>query len=413
MGGRYCIAIGLIVSLFVGMVATSEAQSDSRIVVEKSFSDKDAVDLSGLAVAGDAGQDFLKILTLNLNQSGWFKVNTGPGGSIKVDGTFRNAGSSTRVVYRITDVKSGRVLAEDGISGSGSEARTVARRLCDAIVKAVKHVPGMATSRIVMVGRPGGPKCLFVTTSDGQNSSQLTRDKAYVVVRPRWTPDGKGILYTSDHKGFSDIYEIDLATSHRKVVVSMPGSNVGSSLSPDGSTLAFCASRDGNPELYIARRSGGGLVRLTRTAQAAEASAAWAPDGRRIVYVSNQYLSTRAGQPQLFIMDMGSRKGQRLSLPGQSNESPDWGPDGRIVFASRRSGFYQICIYNPQTGEQTQLTSEGVNSEDPSWAPDGRHIVCSRTFGGQAGVYILDTLGDPPIRLTKSGADWYSPDWAP
>lgn len=398
---------------WLGLLLCLTVVASAQIEIVGSGGGKQLVDVSGMMVADEAGRDFMKTLTLNLDRSGWFKSDTAGSGSIKISGTFRQSGTATRCTYRVLDAKTGRALAESSLTGGGGDTRKLARELCDAVVMAVKKVPGIATKRIVMVGKVGGAKSLYIITTDGQNMSQITKDRAHVVVRPRWSPDGSRVIYTSDHSGYSDIYEVDLATSRRKAIVSMPGSNIGSSLSPDGSTLAFSASRDGNPELYLARVGGRSLTRLTRTAHATEASAVWSPDGTRIVYVSNQFTSDKPGRPQLHIMDVRSKKSQRLNLHGNSNESPDWGPDGQIAFASRRSGFYQICTYDPRSGGQTQLTSEGVNSEDPSWAPNGRHIVCARTFGRESGVYILDTLGDPPLRLTKSSGEWYSPDWTP
>jgi len=46
--------------------------------------------------------------------------------------------------------------------------------------------------------------------------------------------------------------------------------------------------------------------------------------------------------------------------------------------------------------------------EHPSWAADGRHVVCSN--GGA--LYILDTLGDPAVRLLNVAGNWMSPDWS-
>ena len=62
--------------------------------------------------------------------------------------------------------------------------------------------------------------------------------------------------------------------------------------------------------------------------------------------------------------------------------------------------------------KEEQLTYDWVDHEDPSWAPDGRHIVCSQTSNFHSDLYILDTLGDPPLRLTTIQGEWYSPDWS-
>jgi len=93
--------------------------------------------------------------------------------------------------------------------------------------------------------------------------------------------------------------------------------------------------------------------------------------------------------------------------------SPDWGRDGRIAYSSKRQGRYQICVYDPDTRVETQVTTEYVDHEAPSWTPDGRHILVERTVAYHTDVYLLDTLGDPPVRLTRLQGDWYAPACAP
>jgi TolB protein len=88
-----------------------------------------------------------------------------------------------------------------------------------------------------------------------------------------------------------------------------------------------------------------------------------------------------------------------------------WGPDGRIAYSSLLGGLYQICVVTPG-GKPEQVTMDGSNHEEPVWAPDGRHIAYCRTSGRQSSVYILDTLGDPEIRLTPMSGNWYSPAWS-
>ncbi|MBU1910540.1 MAG: Tol-Pal system beta propeller repeat protein TolB, partial [Verrucomicrobia bacterium] len=154
--------------------------------------------------------------------------------------------------------------------------------------------------------------------------------------------------------------------------------------------------------------AGGQLTRLTTSPQAAEASPCWSPDGNRIVYVSDQ-----PGTPQLYTISRSGGRPQRLTSRGLENVAPDWGANGWIAFASKVGGRYQICIMNPDTQEIRQLTADGADYEDPSWAPDGRHIACARTAGYRSAIYLVDTMGDPPLPLLNTSGDWFSPSWAP
>jgi TolB protein len=159
--------------------------------------------------------------------------------------------------------------------------------------------------------------------------------------------------------------------------------------------------------LYVKDLDSGVLSRFTSTPYAAEASPTWSPDGRQLAFVSD-----RSGRPQVYVKALLAKTDVRLTYEGNENVAPDWGVDGRIAYSSGRGGVYEICIYDPRTRRHTQLTRGGADWEDPSWAPDGRHLVCTRTSGYRSSLYILDVLGDSPLRLKASEGDWYSPDWA-
>ena len=111
-------------------------------------------------------------------------------------------------------------------------------------------------------------------------------------------------------------------------------------------------------------------------------------------------------------MDLATRQSRRITFRGSENLNPSWAKDGRIAYATRRRGPYQIAVWDARNGESSETVSDGASHEDPSWAPDSRHIVCSQRDGNNASIYILDTLGDTPIRLFPLSGEWVSPDWS-
>jgi TolB protein len=67
--------------------------------------------------------------------------------------------------------------------------------------------------------------------------------------------------------------------------------------SPDGRRLLFVSRRNGNPEVYVVNADGGGQRRLTRN-PADDRDPAWSPDGRKIAFIS-----TRDGERAIYIMN--------------------------------------------------------------------------------------------------------------
>lgn len=399
---------------FLGLVmfvlaSAAIAEPEVIILTKPGGAAKSALDLAGLrAGLGQHTAEFRSVLKSDLERSGWFVMAPGGPASVVVDGFCNEEGPSLRVDCRVSLMPARRVCLEKSFTRTGAAYRELAHIVADEIVQAVKGCPGMASSRIAMVGMRSGSKEIYVCDADGQNLAQLTDDKS-ISIGPAWYPGGRRLAYTSFRAAFPYIYSIDVGgrALTREKLTGFPGMNMGAAISPDSRKMALCLSKDGNPELYVMELQSKRLARLTRTPNAGEASPSWSPDGRQIVFVSDS-----PGRPQLFVANSDGSSPRRLTRRGSENVAPDWGRNGMIAYTSLRDGHYQICVINPATGEDKQLTDDGADYEDPSWAPDGRHLVCSRAAGHRADVYILDTMGDGLIRLLNTSGDWRSPVWS-
>ena len=125
----------------------------------------------------------------------------------------------------------------------------------------------MASGRLVLVGNRTGKKELYLCDADGADLVQLTKDNS-ISLAPRWSPDGRTIVYTSYLKGFPDLYSIDVASGSRRIVANYPGLNTGGAISPNGREMALILSRTGNPgDIRQEHRLAAQLTRLTTTPQ--------------------------------------------------------------------------------------------------------------------------------------------------
>lgn len=380
----------------------------AQVVVTKGAGQKTGLDMSAFrASPAPAAALFRKTLQDDLARSGWFAITAAGRGEIVLNGECEESGGSLNAAVRVLHATTGQSYLGKNYPASAGEARRLAHRAADDIIQAVTGRRGMASGRLVIVGNRTKAKELYLCDADGANPVQLTQDRS-ISLAPRWSPDARTIVYTSYLKRFPDVYSIDVASGSRRIVANFPGLNTGGAISPAGREMALVLSRQGNPEIYVKNMAGGQVTRLTTTPQAGEASPAWSPDGNRIVYVSDQ-----AGTPQLYVISRSGGRPQRLTSRGLENVAPDWGANGWIVFASKLGGRYQICVIHPDTQEIRQLTADGADYEDPSWAPDGRHIACARTAGYRSSIYLVDTMGDPPLPLLDTSGDWFSPSWAP
>lgn len=381
-----------------GALAQGSAQPPVISIVKKG-AEKNSVSLTGIQVNGPNGNLFVQTLKRDLELSGWFRVAAN--GAVTVRGSVADSGAGMQSNCRIE--WPGKAFNWGRVSMGANEVRRQAHQLADEMVRLIAGETGIAQTRIVFVNRRGSNNAdLFVCDADGQGVMQITHDKK-AVVGPRWAPNGHEIYYTGFLRGYPQIYRMAIG-KERKALLGLSSLNTGATLSPDGTRAALISSHQGNPELYVLTLANGRLVRLTQTPYGAEASPCWSPDGRSILYVSDI-----ARAPHLYLVDVATKRSRRITYRGSESVNPDWHPKGGIVYANKRGGTYQIVTLNPQTGENAAtVVSPFGNFEHPSWAADGRHIVCA----SNGGLYILDTLGDPAVRLLNIPGNWMSPDWS-
>jgi TolB protein len=136
------------------------------------------------------------------------------------------------------------------------------------------------------------------------------------------------------------------------------------------------------------------------------------PDGKKLAYVSD-----RTGQPQVYLMDLSSKKVTRISRKGGYNTSPAWSPDSSMVaFTSQKRGskstIYRVRI-DDNLGTQTRVSPENISSESPAWSPDGS-MVAFQGFQGVWKIFYVLSSGGPAERLTNS-SKWIvetGPTWS-
>ncbi|MFC1467136.1 DPP IV N-terminal domain-containing protein [Verrucomicrobiota bacterium] len=391
---------------FCAAAVLAAAGANAQIRVTKTAYQKAVLDMSALSTAGDtASRAFATTLRRDLESSGWFRISS-QGAEVRLQGSVRQSGGKVSASVRAVKVMENRQVLGKAYSASPQSVQQLAHKVADEIVAAVTGKPGIASSKIALVGSRDGKKEIYTCDYDGTNLRQLTRD-GKLSLAPNWGPKGRMLTYTSYLRGFPDCYMIDMQTRRRTLIAAYGGLNATASISPDGRQVALVLSKDGNPELYLKDLKSGRLTRLTKT-RAVEASPSWSPDGKQLVYVSDT-----SGRPQLYVISKDGGRPRRLTSRGTQNVAPDWGPNGWIAFTTREGGRFRPAIINPQTREARVLESDWADYEDLSWAPDGRHIVCTRIERYRSSLYRLDTLNDPPVALKLGAGDWFSPSWSP
>lgn len=292
--------------------------------------------------------------------------------------------------------------------GSTQVLRIMVHRLADELVFRYTGEKGVSQTKIVYLSEKGGVKEIRFMDYDGFNSRRVGIIDRGVIVSPKWSPDGKQLIYTSYRDGNPDIYVADLVVGRIKKVVSFSGLNISPSWSPSGDQIAFATTRNGNAEIYTSDKEVKKFKRLTFN-QADDISPSWSPTGNDLAFTSD-----RGGNPQIYVMGADGTNVRRLTFEGDYNTSPAWSPKGDwIAYTCRKDGLLKICRIRPDGSDLTQLTFGGNDDEAPSWSPDGRHIVFTSNREKSRTVYMMNIDGSDIERLTFDEANNTSPSWSP
>jgi TolB protein len=210
--------------------------------------------------------------------------------------------------------------------------------------------------------------------------------------------------------------------------------------SPDGRRISFWRLFPPPTQgvLFTMRADGSALVRLTSACApgecAGDTNPAWAPDGRRIVFVRDLtpptlFPGTSPGL-QLMTANMdGSGEQTMRGFPwvyraggkpqGMEPFDPQWSPDGtRLAVTIVETGEgAAIFTLDPDGTNLRRITPRRLNAGNPDWSPDAKRIVFNSSYVGRGKVEIYtvrpDGSGLRRVRREPNRSYSLQPVWSP
>ncbi|HUL71815.1 MAG TPA: S41 family peptidase [Vicinamibacterales bacterium] len=259
-------------------------------------------------------------------------------------------------------------------------------------------------SALFYVADRGGAENIWTRPASASGADrQVTSFRDGRVLWPSITTDGRTVAF---ERGFG-IWTVDTAGGQpREVPITRHGAAAapapertrqtnqfsGLALSPDGKKVVFAARGD----LFAASaKDGGDAARVTSTPEL-ESQAVWAPDSRRIAYVS----ARQSGQ-QIYLYDFGSSTETALTAGSAEDLSPVFSPDGRAVaFLRNRKELHVLDVGSKQDRVMaTGLFADTLDNPRPVWSPDGQWIALFAIGAkGFTNVELVSARGDGPPR---------------
>lgn len=257
--------------------------------------------------------------------------------------------------------------------------RTVRKRF-DSLIEAPNWLPDGNT----LLYNAGGSLWLFDLAS-GESRKVDTGSAARCNNDHVLSPDGRQVgLSSAGPEGRSLVYVVPLSGGEPRLVTPV-GPSYLHGWSPDGRTLAYCAERGGEFDIYTMPVEGGEETRLT-DAPGLDDGPEYSPDGRHI-----WFNSVRSGLMQVWRMDAGGRNQTRMTWDEESNcWFPHLSPDGKqVAYIAYKKGDVAPGDHPPCKNVEIRLMdADGENTRTlvrlfggqgtlnvNSWSPDGTKLA--------------------------------------
>lgn len=161
---------------------------------------------------------------------------------------------------------------------------------------------------------------VYVTSINGGEDRNVTPNTyEYYDYRPRWSPDSRKLVFTSDRTGWRNIGIIDVRTSQTRMLTESKFDEYNPRWSPDGRWIAYVANCGWNFQLMKIQANGSSeSTQITNRAGVhggidayqARGTIRWTPDSKRIVYtfmnhdkISDLWVIPTAGGTETQITD--------------------------------------------------------------------------------------------------------------
>jgi TolB protein len=130
-------------------------------------------------------------------------------------------------------------------------------------------------------------------------------------------------------------------------------------------------------------------------------SPAWAPDARKVAYVSFE-----RGNSAIYLHELATGNRRLISSFRGINGSPAFSPDGsKLALTLSKTGNPEIYLYDLASGGYTQLTkSYGIDTE-AAFLPGGAGLLFTSDRGGKPQIYRMGLDGSNVSQLTFFGKE--------
>jgi TolB protein len=223
----------------------------------------------------------------------------------------------------------------------------------------------------------------------------------YLIEAPNWTKDGRYLVYNSKGR----IYKFNPATVESREIYSgyAVGCNNDHVLSPDGRRIGVShyTVEDNRARICILPLEGGDPTLITPIAPCYLHG--WSPDGKTLAYCAE-----RNEQLDIYTIPVIGGCETRLTDTPGLDDGPEYSACGNYIwFNSVRTGLMQIWRMEKDGSNPTRMTTDEDNNWFPHISPDGRQVAYISYKNGDVDPGSHPANKNVEIRLMTSEGGGY------
>lgn len=221
--------------------------------------------------------------------------------------------------------------------------------------------------------------------------------------RPLFSPDGASIAFTGVFDGNTDVYVVPAAGGEPRRLTWHPGPDEALAWTPDGKGILFSSTRTTSrdlAQLYVVPAAGGPPTALPLPSGA---EGSFSPEGNRLAYTpfgqwQPAWKKYRGGQTsRIWIADLKDSSVKPVPRGNSNDRNPLWVGD-RIYFLSDRNGPVTLFVHDPATGSVKEVipNPKGFDLASASAGPGG---IVYHQFGSLR-IFDFATGGTRKVPVT-------------
>ena len=235
-------------------------------------------------------------------------------------------------------------------------------------------------------------------------------------IESSFSPDGKSVAYVWRKPGQSteQIYVMPIhAGIPHPLAPEIAANQYAPSWSPSGRQIAFIERDDSHSGVMLAPASGGvarTLYTLPVNSAREYGGLAWSADGTSLIFPQENTLEGPSYLVELSLKDGTIRSITDPPLLWDGDFYPEVSPDGRQLAFIRGSELLARDLYvmNLPNGPAHRITSHQLMTSF-AWSADSHSLVFSASKDGTLSLWRVRATGGEPQQMPEVGVDAYSP----